>query len=228
VWGSSRGFMFRYFWVEALVADFTCRMQSNAISPRQAAELLVAHSAAGLTLDEALAVVEHMQPLRVPRGAALLREGAAQARNFMLLVIEGEVRVECRFNDNDALLVERLGAGSLLGELSLLDDAARVATCTAHTDVLAAMLTREALETLFATHPSAAGHLAMGIAQNIAQRLRTTLRRLKTHVQISKKLNHEMDLLMGSQVAAARQRISPKQAAVNEYLAKSAVDLIAI
>jgi CRP/FNR family transcriptional regulator, cyclic AMP receptor protein len=203
-------------------------MQSKAISPHQAAQFLVAHSAAaGLTLDEALIVVEHMKPMRVPAGATLLHEGAAQARNFMLLVLEGEVRAECRFNGNEALQIERLGPGSLIGELSLLDDTARVATCTAITDGLVAMLTREALLTLVATHPRAAGRLAMGIAQCIAQRLRQTLRRLKTHVQVNKKLSHEMDLLMSAQASSARQRTSPKQAAVGEYLAKSAIELIA-
>jgi CRP/FNR family transcriptional regulator, cyclic AMP receptor protein len=183
-------------------------MQSNAVSPHQAAQLLVGHSAvAGLTLDEALIVVDHMKPMRVPAGATLLQEGAAQARNFMLLVLEGEVRAECRFNSNEALQIERLGPGSLIGELSLLDDTARVATCTAVTDGLVAMLTRDALLTLVETHPIVAGRLAMGISQSIAQRLRETLRRLKTHVQVNKKLSHEMDLLMSAQAAARRQRV---------------------
>ena len=183
---------------------------SNKISPDHATALLMAHPAlAGVSQSQAALVVRHMKPLRAKAGATLLREGEHQARNFMLLVLEGEVRVESYFHSDEALVLEKLKAGSLLGELGILDDGLRAATCVAATDVLAAMLTREALLKLVDTHPAIGCRLAQAISHSIAQRLRETLRRLKVHVRMNKKFSHQMDMLMASQ---ARARATPDAA----------------
>jgi CRP-like cAMP-binding protein len=60
----------------------------------------------------------------------------------------------------------------MIGEMSLLDHAPRSATCIAVGPVLAAGLTREALDDLIEHEPRAAAKLLMGLAQRLAERVR--------------------------------------------------------
>ncbi|MCU0775954.1 MAG: cyclic nucleotide-binding domain-containing protein [Ideonella sp.] len=114
----------------------------------RAAELLIT-PLTGLVLaaDETTAIVSRMGLIALPAGAAVLREGDDPARRFLLLLLEGEVEVDSRAGSSvNAVPLSVLGPGSMIGEMSLLDHAPRSATCIAVGPVLAAGLTREALD----------------------------------------------------------------------------------
>jgi CRP-like cAMP-binding protein len=83
----------------------------------------------------------------------------------------------------------------VLGEMSLLDGAPRSATCTAVTDILAAGLARRGLERLVDEHPKVAAKLLAGLAQRLAERLRSMGEQLQMYGQINNAVRQDLDRL---------------------------------
>ena len=138
----------------------------------RAAQMLRAPTALmQLTENEALAVVGFMRPRVFKSGTEIIRQGETSDTGFMVLVLEGEITVESLIARRvDPATVNVLGPGSLIGEMALVDGAARSASCTASTHVTCAVLTREALETLISEQPTTAAKLMTAVAQRLAER----------------------------------------------------------
>jgi CRP/FNR family transcriptional regulator, cyclic AMP receptor protein len=165
-----------------------------------AATLLTAPTALmRLTPDEAMVVVSYMKPRKISAGTAFIQEGDAKDNDFMLLVLDGEVTVEnIVVSRTSAVTVNVLGPGSIIGEMGLVDDEPRSATCTATTDVRGAVLSREALEELMNDEPHIGGKLMMAVSLRIAQRLRETADKLRLYSQLTTAMQQEIDRLMPS------------------------------
>ena len=162
---------------------------------RQAAELLVTPSALGaLDLEDALEVVGYMRPMRIAAGTVFVREGAIEGNDHMLLVLEGDVSVENSLlqDEDDQMVVRFLGAGSLLGELGLLDGGPRSASCVAHTELSVAVLSRADLHQLLQERPRVGARLLLAIAQRMAETLRETTRKLRLFAQMNQALGEEL------------------------------------
>ena len=97
-----------------------------------AAELLTAPNALiHLTLEEARVVVGYMTPQFIPANTTFIREGDAADEGFMALLLEGEVVVESvTVSRTEPLTIRVLGAGSLVGEVGLVDEEPRSASVT--------------------------------------------------------------------------------------------------
>ena len=166
----------------------------------RAALLLVTPGAlVELAAPDALAVVRCMRPHRIPAGTVLMRAGehddsghARDAQDGMSLILDGEVTVESD-SAAEGFVVSVLGPGSLIGELGLIDQAARSATCTAASDLALAVLTREAFEQLMAEQPAVAARLLLAITQRVAGHLRETNRKLLALTRVTKALKQELD-----------------------------------
>lgn len=159
----------------------------------QAASMLVTQGALfELTTEEAEQVVAYMHPRRFKAGTVLIREGEAGEDHSMALILNGEVAVENQ-TPNDSIVVTVLGPGGLLGELALIDEGPRSATCIAVTDLGAAVLTREALAALLEEKPGVAARLLMAIGKRVGDRLRDTNRRLMALTRVSKAMEEELD-----------------------------------
>ena len=167
-------------------------------SAHHAARLLRAPTALmQLNEEEALTVVGFMQPRRFSSGTTIIRQGEADDTGFMVLVLEGEITVETLIaRRSDPATVNVLGPGSLIGEMSLVDGAARSASCTASTDVHCAVLTRSALETLITEQPATAAKLMTAVAQRLAERLRESSHKLRVFSKLIKTMQQEIDVLM--------------------------------
>lgn len=123
--------------------------------------------------DDARAVLPYLRLVNAPRGAQLFVEGDRQHNSHMLLILEGEVSVDVNEGPGaEQVPVSVVGPGQLLGELALLDDAPRSATCVAVTDVRAAGLSRQGLQQLIEQQPRLGAHLMLAIAQRVGERLR--------------------------------------------------------
>jgi len=186
----------------------------------RAALLLVTPGAlVELAAPDALAVVRSMRPHRIPAGTVLMRAGehdapshARDAQDGMSLILSGEVTVESD-SAAEGFVVSVLGPGSLIGELGLIDQAARSATCTAATDLALAVLSREALNQLLAAQPGVAARLLSAIAMRVAGHLRETNRKLVALARVNKAMQQELDaahsinrrLLQQQDHAAARE-----------------------
>jgi CRP/FNR family transcriptional regulator, cyclic AMP receptor protein len=167
-------------------------------SAELAAQLLAAPDAMmRLSLDEARVVVSYMQPRLFDEGTVFIQEGDKNNTDYMVLVLDGEVTVE-------SIVVSRttpvttavLGAGSLLGEMGIVDGEPRSATCTATTGVRAAIFTRSNLEILINEHPAIGAKFMMSISLRIADRLRDTSDKLKLYAQLTQAMQQEIERLM--------------------------------
>src|SRR5574337_1202851 len=158
-----------------------------------AASLLVTQGAlVALNPADALVVVGYMRPHRISAGTVLMRQGEHGGDEAMGLILSGEVTVESVSATED-VVVSVLGPGSLIGELGLIDQAARSATCTAASDLALAVLKREAFEQLMAAQPDVATRLMLAISQRVAGHLRETNRKLLTLARVTKALKQELD-----------------------------------
>jgi CRP-like cAMP-binding protein len=167
-------------------------------SAHEAAHLLRAPTALmQLSETEALTVVGFMRPRRYASGSTIIRQGETADTGFMVLVLDGEITVENLVASRaNPATVNVLGPGSLIGEMSLVDGAARSASCTASTDVRCAVLTREALEALTAEQPATAAKLMTAVAQRLAERLRESSHKLQIYSKLVSTLQQEIDALM--------------------------------
>ena len=162
------------------------------------ARLLIAPTALmQLTLDEALAVVSYMIPRRIAEGTTFIKEGDKTDTGYMVLLLEGEVTVESIVvSRRTPVTVTVLGPGSLIGEMGLVDGQARLASCTASSDVRCAILSRDALEKLSEDDPHTAAKLMFAVSLRIAERLRETAEKLKMYSQLVQAMQQEIDHLM--------------------------------
>lgn len=163
-----------------------------------AATLLTAPTALmQLSAEEARVIVSFMKPRKISEGTVFIKEGDANDTGYMMLVLHGEVTVEnIVVSRTSAVTVNVLGPGSLIGEMGLVDGAPRSASCTATSDVRAAVLSREALEQLMNEQPHIGGKLMMAVALRIAQRLRETADKLRLYSQLTGAMQQEIDRLM--------------------------------
>jgi CRP-like cAMP-binding protein len=171
---------------------------SGSASAHEAARLLRAPTALmQLSEAEALTVVGFMRPKRFRNGTLIIRQGETADTGYMVLVLDGEITVESLIARRvNPVTVTVLGPGSLIGEMALVDGAARSASCTASSDVLCAVLTRDALEALIDEQPATAAKLMTAVAQRLAERLRDSSHKLQVYSQLVQTMQQEIDKLM--------------------------------
>jgi uncharacterized membrane protein len=91
------------------------------------------------------------------------------------VVADGEVEVSFRNDTGEKMVLELAHAGDFFGELSLLDQGTRSATCTATQETQVLRLERSDLEKFLMLHPQA----AMDLLGAMGSRLRVTVERLR-------------------------------------------------
>ena len=163
-----------------------------------AATLLIAPTALmQLTKDEAKIIVSYMLPRKIAAGITFIHEGTTDDTGYMMLLLGGEVTVEnIVVSRKSPVTVTVLGPGSLIGEMGLLDGQARLASCTATTNIRCAVLTRAALEKMSQERPETACKLVMAISLRVSERLRETSEKLKMYSQLVQAMQQEIDHLM--------------------------------
>ena len=171
-------------------------------SPDEVARLLTS-STALMDLDHASAriVVKLMKAERFAKGAVILQEGVAR-NGFMMLVLRGEVVVEQQgMRRADSVMLGVVGVGGLLGEMSLLDGEPRSATCTAHSDVEAAVLDRETLAKMMESHPLETAKLFAVLLKRMSSRLRVANRKIKALTTQNQSLAADMQAHLSTATA---------------------------
>jgi len=145
-----------------------------------------------LSAADARRVVSYMQLRQCKVGQVVIREGEAVKNDFMALVLEGEVTVE-NATPQESMVVSVLGPGSLIGELGLIDNEPRSATCIASADLLLAVFSRKAMQQLMEKEQGVAARLLLAMAKRMADHLRKTNRKLMTFSRVSRALQQELD-----------------------------------
>jgi CRP-like cAMP-binding protein len=164
-------------------------------SQQECARLLVTRSALGdLDLDDAHEVAHYMRPLTIDAGVSFIKEGQASNTNYMVLVMEGDVRIESRIQDDDETqtIVSVVSDGALIGEMGVLDENPRSATCTACTDLRVAVMTRNDLMSLVENNPQVGVRFLLAISKRLSDRLRETTRKLNKFVRLNRTMHAEV------------------------------------
>jgi CRP-like cAMP-binding protein len=128
------------------------------------------------TPAEVQLLTHFMSVYRAPEGTEIIREG--DGGDFMLMVIEGRIEVRKRDRWNTPQLIALVEPGRSLGEMSMIDGAARFATCVAATGALVAVLDRESLARIIVEQPMLGAKILMELVLMLSQRLRATSDRL--------------------------------------------------
>lgn len=156
---------------------------------REIADVLVSHTAlTQLTGQHAQDVARRMRLREARPGAILVRESSTD-NHFMLVVLEGEARIEqAHSSPDDSQVMGIVGRGAILGEQGLIDASARSATVTALGPMRLAVLEKDAFQQLVQESPLAACGLMGAIIETLSARLREANRR----VRVLSKLNRVM------------------------------------
>lgn len=179
----------------------------HTISEKDAARLLVTQSALGqLSFADAQGVVKYMKPKRIKAGGALIREGEKVHNDFMMLILSGDVRVESQSaSASDEVVVTVIGAGNLIGEMGMINDTARSATCIALTELAVGVLSRTVMKKMMTEEADLAARFLLAISSRLAERLRDTTTKLKKFIQLNAMLQSEVYMLMDTQGQPKKQ-----------------------
>ena len=112
-------------------------------------------------MDELVAALPARAPQRVPPNNVIMREGDGGV--FMYVVLQGRVSVSIK-----STVVEKVGAGGIVGEMALVDQSPRAATATADTECLLLAINRADFLALVKAKPA----FVVSLLKNIAERLR--------------------------------------------------------
>jgi CRP/FNR family transcriptional regulator, cyclic AMP receptor protein len=95
----------------------------------------------------------------------------AEEGQALYIVFEGKVLI-CRQGEPDTGRIADVAAGSMFGELALLDGSPRSAQARAAEDCLLAALSRADFNNLVETHGAIASKIALQLARGLGQKLR--------------------------------------------------------
>lgn len=152
---------------------------SPALAAKAVQSLSESKAQFAMTPDDARAILPYLRWASFPPGTHLFQEGDDSRTSYMLLLLEGDVTVDTGGSGRaDRVAVASLGAGSLIGEMALLDGSPRSTTCTAVTAVQAAGLAQGGLERLTQENPIVAFKLMVYLARHTADRLRAVSEQL--------------------------------------------------
>ena len=112
----------------------------------------------------------------------VVKEGASQESLYFL--IEGVLHAVHKIKGGLAPL-GTIKSGEWFGEMNILDPQQATATCVAHMDSRAWMMTRDQLEQFLNDHPSLGCMLLLGVSEILAKRARGLINKLNATWEIS-------------------------------------------
>ncbi len=187
----------------------TFRTDHATWAPR-IAQLLLRQPGHRLTAEDAVLIANLMQVRWVAAGTRFIEQADETLDGAILMLLYGEVSVEIApMHQGDSLVVSIAKAGQMFGEMGVLLNAPRSASCVAYSDVALAELSREALDRLVNEHPAAAARLALGIASRLAEHLRDTSNKLSS----MSRLVSAMHPAIRAQMLGPKSGFSPSQLA---------------
>lgn len=125
---------------------------------------------AGLSPDDLDECARHFEFYGVDSNRDMIEQNEYGA--FMLVVLHGIVAVDRQQPWGDRLRLTEARAGSVLGEMSLLDSGPRWSYCTTLTECEVAVLDAASLDAMIQKAPAAAARLVGSLARRLSLRLR--------------------------------------------------------
>jgi hypothetical protein len=120
--------------------------------------------------DDCGLLCQFMHCFAAPQGASLLEEGVEG--DHLILLLSGNVLVSKLLLTGQSVPLALVGAGAVLGEMSLIDGEHRFASCVAREPARFAVLTRADLNEILYAHPRLGNKLLIWILQTTIGRIR--------------------------------------------------------
>ena len=154
-------------------------LRSVAGEPPEEPEIPLAQTsiASGFTAAELAAVEKHVERRVYEGGREVFREG--MPGDEMFVIAKGAASAFLRHPAGGDMRLVSFGAGSVFGELAILDSGSRSATVTAQGDLVCYALSREAFASLAAKAPATAIKLLANLARLLSHRLREANRTIQ-------------------------------------------------
>ena len=130
---------------------------------------------AGFSEIEIEKFAAEMQVFKINEGQPFIREG--DPGNFIVMILDGKVEIFKKSGQKQKF-VAIAGPGKTIGEMSLIDDEPRFATCRTAEPTTLAILERRALAHIMQSEPLLGAKIMMYLAKLLNQRLRRITTRL--------------------------------------------------
>jgi DNA-binding NtrC family response regulator len=127
---------------------------------------------------------------RYAPGGVLIEEGTAG--DEVLVLLEGHVAVRLTLSEGEQRAVAIRRAGSLVGEMALVDELPRSATVTAEAEVVALHLPRSAFLEAVAGHPAAALELMRALSLRLRESDAAQIEALRAKAERLASANHRL------------------------------------
>lgn len=121
-------------------------------------------------------LARHFNAYSAPTSTIIFKEG--QTNDFFALVCEGMTDITKETFSGNAKILQTMGAGKAIGEMSFFDYSPCSANVTAKIETTLLVMDREHFESLTNESPRLALEIALKVIQTISQRLRQTSGRL--------------------------------------------------
>jgi CRP-like cAMP-binding protein len=116
-------------------------------------------------------IAHYVSLIKVDAGETVFEEG--DAGNYMLILVSGKLAVY-KGGEHGNHLLSYEGRGRVVGEMALIDQERRSATCRAESDCELLTISTESLHKLSVQHPRLAYRFMFCLARLLSRRLRRT------------------------------------------------------
>src|SRR5918996_73633 len=133
------------------------------------------------TRDDIKTLAEYMGVYRAETGATIIREG--DVGDFMLLIVRGEVDILKRGHQREQQHMTSVGAGTTIGEMSMIDGEPRFATCRTTQATTFGILTRDNMAKIILEQPQLGAKILVKLVTMLSARLRQTSAKLMRYME---------------------------------------------
>ena len=133
------------------------------------------------TPDDVNRLSEYMGVYRADSGETIIREG--DVGDFMLLIVRGEVDILKRGFQREQQHMTTVGAGTTIGEMSMIDGEPRFATCRTTQATTFGVLTRDNMAKIILEYPQLGAKILVKLVTMLSARLRQTSAKLMRYME---------------------------------------------
>jgi CRP/FNR family transcriptional regulator, cyclic AMP receptor protein len=131
--------------------------------------------------DDIKTLADYMGVYRAQPGETIIREG--DVGDFMLLIVRGEVDILKQGHHREQQHMTSVGAGTTIGEMSMIDGEPRFATCRTTQATTFGVLTRDNMAKIVLEQPQLGSKILVKLVTMLSARLRQTSSKLMRYME---------------------------------------------
>jgi len=127
-----------------------------------------------------VALANHLDCYQVPSKTTIFKEG--EDGNYLCLLIKGKIEISKADNNGIQRMIVAIGKGRSFGEMAIIDDEPRSATCVAMLDCELLVLDKDNYRIILKERPALAAIILEKLARLLSQRLRAVNGKFVEHL----------------------------------------------